>query len=337
MNKTKIISIISAFAIAMGMTASVSAFTDMPTGDVGEAMQNAVDAGLINGYDDNTVKPDNLIIRAEMAAIITRAFGASAMSDKTYSDVPQTAWYHNVVSQAVAMGAFEGDDENTFSPERNITFQETYIVLSRVFGFAPYEVKSTGLMLGDVDASVLDSFGDRGELADWAVNGAKYIVGNGGWKGIGGALKPLSYITRGEFALLMDSIVDRYIDQPGTYTGIGNELVMVRSGGVVIDGMKSNKNLIITYGVDSKGIEVKNSVINGVTLVLGGADPTPVMTATSSSGMRLLPDETFVKVGGNIYDLRIEGKYIYVDASTATVEYAKSDSSNRLALMFTAG
>ncbi len=337
MKKTKIISIISAFAIAMGITANVSAFSDMPTGVIGEAMQNAVNAGLINGYDDDTVKPDNLITRAEMAAIITRAFGATETTAKLYSDVPTDAWYFDAVSKSVAMGAFQGDDDSTFSPQRNITFQETYIVLSRVFAFEPYEIASTGMLLGDVDAKVLDAFADKGEIADWAVNGAKYIVGNGNWKGIDGKLKPTAYITRGEFALLMDSIVDRYIDEPGTYAGIGDEFVMVRSGGVVIDGMKSNKSLVIAYSVDTRGVEVKNSVINGVTLILGGADPTPKEIVNEAGTVKYQPDESHVKVDGNIYDLRICGQYIYVDASTAKVEYAKSNPSNLISLMFNIG
>ncbi len=337
MKKTKIISIISAFAIAMGITVSANAFSDMPTGEIGVAMQHAVDAGLINGYDDGTVKPDNLITRAEMAAIITRAFGATETTGKLYSDVPLDSWYFDAVSKSVAMGAFEGDNDSTFSPERNITFQETYIVLSRVFAFEPYEVSNTGMLLGDVDEAVLNTFADKGEIAAWAVNGAKYIVGNGGWTGIDGKLKPTSYITRGEFALLMDSIVDRYIDEPGTYAGIGDEFVMVRSGGVVIDGMKSNKSLVIAYSVDTRGVEVKNSVINGVTLILGGADPTPKRVENEIGAVKYQPDDSYVKLDGNIYDVRISGQYIYVDASTAKVEYAKSNPSNLISLMFNLG
>lgn len=337
MKKTKIISVISAFVIAMGVSVSVNAFSDMPSGTIGEAMQSAVDAGLINGYDDGTVKPDNLITRAEMAAIITRAFGAEDMSVKEYADVPQSAWYHDVVSKSVAMGAFQGDDDVTFSPERNITFQETYIVLSRVFAFEPYLVKQSGLLLGDVDASVLNSFPDNLELASWAKDGAKYIVGNGGWKGIDGKLKPTAYITRGEFALLMDSIVDRYIDEPGTYANIMDEFVMVRCGGVTIDGMKTTKNVVIAYSVGTEGVLIKNSVINGVTLVLGGSDITPKRTVSETGVIKYQPDESHVKLDGNIYDLRVAGQHILVDASTANVAYAKSNASNIISLMFNLG
>ncbi len=321
MKKTKILSLIAVFALALGLSVTANAFTDMPAGATGEAIQHAVDAGLINGYDDDTVRPDNLITRAEMAAIITRAFGAEEVSVKSFDDVTDDKWYKDVVLKSVAMGAFQGDDAKTFSPERNITFQETYIVLSRVFAFESYEINKTGTYLGECDVAVLDTFPDKGELADWAVGGAKQLVGNGGWTGIDGKLKPKSYITRGEFAILMDSIVDRYIDEPGEYKDIYDECVMVRTDGVTITGMKSNKNLIICYSVGEEGVTIKDSTINGVTYVLGGADKSPVRNEAEDGTISYRPDDKNVILEGSFYDVRLGAQYIYVDAQNATCKY----------------
>lgn len=323
MKKTKIISILAAAMLAFGAGISANAFSDMPEGEMGAALQNAVDAGLINGVTDDTIAPYDNITRAQMAAIITRAFSATEKSDKVFGDVSSDAWYRDVVSQAAYMGAFEGDDNNNFNPENNITFQETYLVLSRVFGFEPYKVSGVDLMLGDCDISVLDAFADKDAIASWAVNGAKYIVGNGGWTGIDGKLKPTDYITRGEFAILMDSIVDTYVDEPGTYTTLTDGLIMVRSGGVVIDGLKSNHNLIITYGVDEAGCQITNSVVNGVTLVLGGIDKSPVEVTGSDGKTKLSPNDSHVKITGNYYDVRVSTPYVYLDASSAKVQYYK--------------
>ncbi len=321
MKKTKIISFVSAIVMAVSAGITASAFNDMPEGEMGVALQNAVDAGLINGIDGDTIAPYDNITRAQMAAIVTRAFSATEKSDAEFNDVLPDAWYADVVSQAVKMGAFEGDDNNNFNPENNITFQETYLVLSRIFGFEPYEVAKKGIMLGDCDISVLDAFSDKDSFADWAVNGGKYIVGNGGWTGIDGKLKPTEHITRGEFAMLMDAIVDVYIDEPGEYTDLTDGLVMVRSGGVVIDGLRSNHNLIITYGVDELGCEVKNSVVNGVTLILGGADKTTKILEKPNGVKKELPDESYIKLHGNYYDVRVGAPFVYVNASNANVEY----------------
>ena len=330
MKKTKIISFLAAFTIALSTGISVSAFSDMPDGEMGKALQNAVDAGLINGVDDNTIAPNDNITRAQMATIVTRAFGATEKADVTFGDVAADAWYADAVSMAFKMGAFEGDDNNNFNPENSITFQETYLVLSRIFGFEPYETKKH-VMVGDCDISVLDAFGDKGEFADWAINGGKYIVGNGGWQGIDGKLKPTANITRGEFAMLMDSIVDVYVDEPGLYKDLGDGLVMVRSGGVIIDGLKSNHNLILTYGIDEKGCEVKNSIVNGTTLVLGGVDKTP---QTTSDG-KVLPDDSYITLHGNYHDVRITTPCVYVDASNAKMNYCKGVDGALVNLSFT--
>ncbi len=336
MNK-KFISTIAALALCMGVGVTASAFSDMPDGEMGAALQSAVDAGLMNGVTDDTIAPYDNITRAQMATIITRAFSATEKADTGFNDVSAGAWYADSVSKAVAMGAFEGDDDNNFNPENNITFQETYIVLSRVFGFEPYEIKysdGSTVLLGDCDATVLDAFGDKGEIASWAVNGAKYIVGNGGWTGIDGKLKPTAYITRGEFAILMDAVVETYIDQPGEYKNLPDGLTMVRCGGVTIDGLQTNSNLIITYGVDEKGCKVTNSTVNGVTLVLGGADKTPVEKTNSSGVTKMQPDESYVTIEGNYYDVRLNSPYVYLNASSATVKYFKGVENSLVSLSF---
>lgn len=331
MNKKRIISLLSAAILTVGGSGAY-AFSDMPDGAMGTAMQNAVDAGLIDGIDDTTIAPYSNITRSQMAAIICRAFGATTKSDTQFTDIEPGMWYEDYVSYAAAMGAFEGDEQNRFNPEKNITFEETYLVLSRVFGFEPYLVSGRGFMLGDCDISVLDSFGDKAEISDWAVDGAKYIVGNGGWTGIDGKLKPKEYITRGEFAMLMDAIVDCYIDEPGEYTSLPDGTIMVRSGGVVIDGLKTDSNVIVTYAVDENGVEIKNSTINGVTLILGGADKTPVEKVLADGKKKLMPDESHVKLSGDFYDVRVNAKYIYTKAGEANIEYYKGIDNTLIAL-----
>lgn len=331
----KFVSCFAAVAMCMGFSASAQ-FTDMPEGDLGSALQNAVNAGLIQGVSETSIAPYDNITRAQMAAIIVRAFNAQQKSDKAFNDVASDAWYAEAVSKAAAMGAFAGDQDGNFNPQNNITFQETYIVLSRVFGFEPYKIEySSGeeKLQGDCEAGVLDKFSDKSLIAPWAVNGAKYVVGNGGWSGIDGKLKPTEYITRGEFAVLMDSLVETYIDEPGTYKNLPDGLTMVRCGGVTIDGLKTDSNLVITYGVDEKGCKVINSAVSGVTLVLGGIDKTPVEKATANESgtvMEVLPDESYVYLQGEFHDVRVQTPFVYLDASAATVEYYRG-ASNTLA------
>ncbi|MGN0164258.1 MAG: S-layer homology domain-containing protein [Candidatus Ornithomonoglobus sp.] len=328
---TKVLSCAAAMALCMGIGVSASAFSDMPDGEMGEALQRAVDVGLMNGVTDDLIKPNDNITRAQMATIIVRAFGATDTSSTKFNDVAADAWYAQDVLKAVAMGAFEGDDDNNFNPENNITFQETYIVLSRMFGFEPYELRysdGTTALVGDCDESVLSSFSDRDKVAAWAKNYAKYIVGNGGWTGIDGMLKPTDAITRGEFAMVMDKIVDSYVDDQAAADALkGKEIsgaVLVRKGGITVDGLNTDGNFIITQGVDESGIKVTNSTVNGVTLVLGGIDKTPVVGSNGA----LIADEAYVSLSGKFYDLR-SGDYVFINAAGISCKhYNGGDGSN---------
>lgn len=319
----KFISCLAAFGICMGIGIGASAFTDMPSGEMGEALENAVEAGLMDGVSDTEIAPYANITRAQMATIIVRAFSATEKSTKSFADIKGDEWYADAVSKAVQMGAFEGDDDNKFNPNNNITFQETYIVLSRMFGFEPYYagIEENNGYIGDCDESVLNQFSDKNEISAWAKNGAKYIVGNGGWTGIDGKLKPKAAVSRGEFAIIMDTLVGQYIDEPGEYKEFKPGLIMVRSGGVTIDGLKTDKNLVLTYGVDEKGCIVKNSVVNAVTLILGGVDKTPTEQLVNGTDTKMSPDEVFVTISGEFKDVRVKTPFSGVIYGASQVKY----------------
>ena len=302
-NLKKIAALLLAGAVTVGGAVSAFAFTDMPDGEMGIAIENAVNNGLINGYDNDTVRPNEPITRAQMSAIIVRAFGATEKSDSTFKDVAQDAWYKDEVDKAVYMGAFKGDDNGNFNPDNNITFQETYAVLARVFQFES-RVTSAGVTVMKPADNCLDVFADKGKIASWAVDYAAAVVGNGGYTGINGLLKPTEQISRGEFAMVMDQLVSLYIDEEGTYTtGFGNGTVVVRCGGVTIDGLETDRNLILSYGIDKKP-EVKNSKVGKCVVVYGGTEKTPVEV-----NGKLRADESFISIAAHIYDCRIIAPY----------------------------
>ena len=116
MKKTKIISIISAFVIAMGVSVSVNAFYDMPSGTIGEAMQSAVDAGLINGYDDGTFKPNNTITREEFAKMLIELLELSneEYDAPAFKDFDSNAWYAKYVTIASHNGYINGISDDMF-------------------------------------------------------------------------------------------------------------------------------------------------------------------------------------------------------------------------------
>ena len=92
-----------------GATYEPGTFTDI-TGDewFAGAIMDAVNLGLIGGYEDGTVRPNNNITRAEACAIVNRTLGRVPDADhllpedemKTWPDNPESAWFYADMQEA---------------------------------------------------------------------------------------------------------------------------------------------------------------------------------------------------------------------------------------------
>lgn len=227
-------------ALAMVMILSVSAFasfTDMPQGKDGEVLVKAIENGLIQGFEDGTVRPDETITRAQMAAIIVRTTAAEKAEDiSAFNDVKTGDWYYDVMAKAVSMGAFKGDDKKCLNPNSTITRQEAFIVFSRIFD------------LPDASISILNGFSDGDKVSTWAREEVGRVAA-AGYLDPAEAIRPLDPMTRIEFARIIDMLVASFIDEDGEYTSLPSGNVMVRAKNVSFKGIKTDATLIIGDGV----------------------------------------------------------------------------------------
>lgn len=241
----------------MPVGAYAKEFSDMPDNWTTASLERAVENGLLQG-DDGKIMPDDNITRAQMAAIIVRAFGASVEADiSVYPDVSADKWYYSEFAKAVSMGAFSGTDDGKLNPDSFITFQECFTVVKRVFD------------LDKADEACLDKFNDSKDVQDWAKPYMAAVVGNGYWDGVDNNLKPKAYITRSEFAVLMDNLVKVYINEPGTYSEFADGNILVRSNGVVIDNLETDNLLIIGDAVN-ENMNINNIKTTARIVVRGG-------------------------------------------------------------------
>lgn len=240
----KIFGIFTAVMLSASFTAGAAGFPDLPDGDVGTAIENAAQHGVLSGYEDGTIGAQRSITRAEMAVMISRCFGAEKHAGLDgFSDVSAEDWYYDAMSRAVAMGAFSGDGDR-LNPKDSITFAEVFTIMARVFS-----------MEGG-DENVLGRFSDAETIPDWARPYTAMIVENGYW-GSGDALRPGEYITRGEFALLLNNIVSVYIDDSGSFNNESGKNIIVRADDVTIESPNGCK-LIITADCVSGLTTIKN-------------------------------------------------------------------------------
>jgi hypothetical protein len=96
-------------------------FSDVSTSHWAIGVVNAVYAEGIFQGNGNQFGPDNYLTRAQMAAILVRAFDLNGSTSKTFKDVPSTHWAHDYVKKLAASGITTGYSDGTFKPEDTVT------------------------------------------------------------------------------------------------------------------------------------------------------------------------------------------------------------------------
>jgi len=279
-------------------------FADMPNNWSTEALKRAVDNGLLQGYaveGKTLIKANAPLKRAEMAAVVNRAFGAVKTAElKGVTDVPSTAWYSGHMAKAIMMGTFVKDIE--MRPESNITRQEAFVVLARAFK----------IISDDLGYQALENYSDKAEIGTWAKKDLNAMVEAGYVQGFDGKLNPGADITRAEFAAIMDNLVKQYIDNSGVITNIvasGN--VLVRVPGVTIKNVTIKGDLIIADGVGEGDLTLDNVKVEGRTIVRGGGENSIIIKSGSDLGKVIV-----YKVDGKVR-IAVEGaasvEAFYVD------------------------
>lgn len=116
-----------------------SGFTDVASGAwYNNAVSTLTRAGILDGYEDGSFRPNASITRAEFTKIAVSFFkhvgGASA---NPFSDVPESAWYAEFVKAAAELGLIDGYEDGTFRPNAPITRAEACTIVNRTLGRAP--------------------------------------------------------------------------------------------------------------------------------------------------------------------------------------------------------
>jgi len=247
--------ILSLFSLQASAT---SAFTDMPEGAYGQALQKAVDNGLLVG-EDNRIMPTANLTRAQMSTIISRAFGAYEKGNiSAFSDVSADAWYYSSMQTAYQMGAFKGDNSKLL-PDKYITREEAFVIIGRVLKITPAE-------------TLHSSLADAGNISSWAKSLVYAMVNAGYVSGDGTNLRPKDAITRQDFATVFDNIIKTYIKTSEIVSSVPAGNVMVNVPNATIKDCTINGDLIIGEGVGNGDLTLDNVIVTGRIVVRGGGE-----------------------------------------------------------------
>ncbi|PIZ76789.1 hypothetical protein COY05_00060 [Candidatus Peregrinibacteria bacterium CG_4_10_14_0_2_um_filter_38_24] len=107
-------------------------FPDVPSdNEHSVAIKYLVDKGIINGYENGTFKPNDLVNRAEATKMIVKAFNVpyDKTFEETFPDVKKDAWFFSFVMASKEAGLLIGYEDGKFKPANNINLAETLKII----------------------------------------------------------------------------------------------------------------------------------------------------------------------------------------------------------------
>ena len=89
---------------------------------------------IINGYEDNSFRPNNDVTRADAAIMIARALKLDTENIQaiTYKDVDSNHYAYKAIAAVFEAGIMQGSNNN-FQPEKGLTRAEMAVVLTNAF------------------------------------------------------------------------------------------------------------------------------------------------------------------------------------------------------------
>ena len=112
-------------------------YTDVPADAwYNNAVSTLSNAGILDGYEDGTFKPNGNITRAEFATIAVRFFEATYEGENLFPDI-DGHWAQDYINEAANAGIVDGYPDGTFRPQQNITRAEAMTMVNRTIDRHP--------------------------------------------------------------------------------------------------------------------------------------------------------------------------------------------------------
>ncbi|MFC1616080.1 septal ring lytic transglycosylase RlpA family protein [Patescibacteria group bacterium] len=108
--------------------------------------------GIINGYEDGSFHPDQMVNRAEAMKMLTIATGAytddllneNQILEAPFVDTPLTEWYTPYLSIAKNQNIIQGYEDGTYRPEQNISLVEATKIYVELLPVEPVYPENLG-------------------------------------------------------------------------------------------------------------------------------------------------------------------------------------------------
>ena len=180
-----------------------SGFADVSKNDwFYDAVQDAVDMGLMAGVSANRFDPKGTVTRAMVAQVLYAREGKPAVSSAAaISDVPANAWFHDAMQWAKAQGVIAGYPDGRMEPNAPVTREQLAVILHSYAQKKDMDLSKTAGLAGYADAA---------DVSVWAKDAMSWAVGSGLISGRSAStLAPAGSATRAECAVIFTQMFQK--------------------------------------------------------------------------------------------------------------------------------
>lgn len=167
-----------------------------------DAVQDAVDMGLMAGVSADRFDPKGTVTRAMVAQILYAREGKPTVSGAAaISDVPANAWFHNAMQWAKGQGVIAGYPDGRMDPNALVTREQLAVILHSYAQKKGMNVSKTADLSG---------YADSAAVSVWAKDAMSWAVGSGLISGRSATtLAPAGSATRAECAVIFTQMFQK--------------------------------------------------------------------------------------------------------------------------------
>jgi len=183
---------------AVFVTEPASAFNDVSGHWALHFIAHAIERGIVNGYSDETFRPNININRAEFVVMLSRALmlNGEPATHEFSDDALIPSWAKEHVVLAVQAGLINGYGDGSFGPNKRITRAEMVTIINRA-------LKQVEAVENDI------SFVDREQIPIWARTAVAQTVQAGIINGkSGNVFAPQDQATRAEAVTIIIKLLE---------------------------------------------------------------------------------------------------------------------------------
>ena len=184
-------------------------YVDVPTSAwYASAVEFVTDHGIMNGTSATRFNPDGVANRGMLVTMLYRMEGEPSIDgySNPFRDVPSNKFYYEAALWAYHNGIVNGTSSNTFSPDLNISREQTVTMLYRYANFKEYDTSAV---------EELTRYPDNAKVSGWAADAFQWAVAEGIISGgiLNGRtyLQPQGNTTRAQMATIFQRFYEKYV------------------------------------------------------------------------------------------------------------------------------